>query len=68
MDKINKLHELGKTRDLLIGWLNLGYFKREDWEMTQRYAAGIGATAIADQLNGYMKEYTRPLTGGDVEG
>ena len=64
MDKINKLHELGKTRDILIHWLNMGYYKREDWEMTQRYAVGIGAVSIAEQLEGYIKQY---MTAQDVE-
>ena len=63
MEKIDKLHELGKTRDLLIHWLNMGYFKREDWDMTQRYAVGIGADAIAEQLAGYIKQYESSQTG-----
>ena len=64
MDKINKKHELAKTRDLLIYWLNMGYYKREDWEMTQRYAAGIGAVSIAEQLAGYIEKY---MTAQDME-
>ena len=64
MEKIDKLHELGKTRDLLIYWLNMGYFNRKEWERARRYAVEIGAVSIAEQLAGYIKQYdtTQPIT------
>jgi hypothetical protein len=68
MEKIDKLHELGKTRDLLIHWLNMGYFNRKEWEQARRYAVEIGAVSIAEQLAAYINQYdtTQPITDNKI--